>query len=219
MNNAERDIDRRSPAEIALSLHAFLPSTTLFVGYGQYSPYRDHERVMVLVVSSRDSGLPMVIWDRFYPVSAISSLCEALGVYAREVWRGEFDTMYATPWSYAWTTSPGLFRLCDRQGLLVEVLDDTVALRRPDSIMTISRSDVLKVVGWLSPDWYKRGVRMDLRQGSSLDIAETEEPMAHADPTYDGIDLMCDAAWVGMLGKAMAAGLGVPYIAEDSALR
>jgi hypothetical protein len=217
-NNAERDIDSREPAEIVESLRAFIQDETLFVGHGQYSPYAKHGRVTVLVVGDRGSRSPVVIWDRFFPMSALPALREAIGVHAREVWYGELDTMYGTPWSYAWTTPPGPFRICDRQGVLVETREDGVVLRQEAAPLVIPQADIVQVVGWLAPDWAKRGVRIDLRQGPPVDVAENEEAMAILDPTYDGIDLMCDAAWVGRLGKAMAAGLGVPYFAEDSAL-
>ncbi|HRI63001.1 MAG TPA: hypothetical protein PK156_02155 [Polyangium sp.] len=217
-NNAERDLGSREPAEIVESLREFIQDETIFVGHGQYSPYATHKRVTVLVVNDRDLRPPEIIWDRFFPMSALPALREAIGVHAREVWHGELDTMYGTPWSYAWTTSPGPFRICDRQGVLVESRADVVVLRQEAAPLVIPRVDIVQVVGWLAPDWAKRGVRIELRRGESIGVATNEEAMAILDPTYDGIDLMFDAAWVTSLGNAMAAGLGVPYVAEDSAL-
>ena len=216
--DAERDIDRRSPEELAASLRVNLPNTTLLVGPGQFSPYADHERISILVVDDPLEKKPYVIWDRFLATQTVAPLCEALRAYAREVWPGEFDTMYGTPWTYAWTTMPNKLRLYDALGLLFAVENGSFALRYENVMVTVSSDEVVQVVGWLSADWSERGVRLDLRDGKSLMIAERTEAMAQLDPTYDGIDLMCDASWVGRLGKAMAQGLGVPYVAEDSAL-
>ena len=216
--DAERDIDRRSPEEIAASLREDLPNATLLVGPGQFSPYAGHERISILVVEDHAEKKPYVIWDRFLPTHTIAPLCEALRGYAREVWPGEFDTMYGTPWTYAWTTMPNKLRLYDALGLLFAVENGSFALRYENVMVTVSSDEVVQVVGWLSADWSERGVRLDLRDGKPLMIAERTEAMAQLDPTYDGIDLMCDASWVGRLGQAMAQGLGVPYVAEDSAL-
>lgn len=216
--DAERDIERATPEEIAASIQARLQGASVVVGPGQYSPYPNNERVTVLVVDHHAENKPHVIWDRFLPTLTIAPLCEALRAYAREVFPGEFDTMYGTPWAYAWTTSPNAFRLYDEQGLLFAVQNDSFVLRYESVLVTVSLEEIVQVVGWLSPDWSERGIRLDLRDGKPLMIAERTEAMAQLDPTYDGIDLMCDAAWVGRLGKAMAKGLGVPYAAEDSAL-
>ncbi len=217
--DAERDIERATPEEIAASLQAHLHGATVLVGPGQYSPYANHGRVIVLVVDPHAENKPHVIWDRFLPTPAITPLCEALRAYAREACLGEFDTMYGTPWGYAWTTPPNVFRLYDEQGLLLAVRDGAVCFRRQNTMALIPLQDIVQAVGWLSPDWSERGVRLDLREGPPLMVAEKTEYMAHLDPTYDGIDLMCDAAWVGQLGNAIATGLGVAYVAEDSALR
>lgn len=217
--DAERDIERATPEEIAASIQTRLQGTSVVVGPGQYSPYANNERVIVLVVEHHAEKKPHVIWDRFLPTLAIAPLCEALRAYAREACLGEFDTMYGTPWGYAWTTPPNAFRLYDEQGLLFAVQNDSFVLRYESVLVTVSLEEIVQVVGWLSPDWSERGIRLDLRDGKPLMIAQKIEDMAHLDPTYDGIDLMCDASWVGQLGTAMAKGLGVAYVPEDSALR
>jgi len=215
--DAERDIDRRAPEEIAASLSKRIHGATLLVGGGQYSPYAGHARVSVVVVDQPDQK-PIIIWDRFLAKSAIAPFCNALRSYAREVLEAEFDTMYATPWSYVWTRAPAPLRVYDREGLLVVMKNNAVQLRRSSDWTSIARDEITQVVGWLSGDWYRREVWLEARNAERITVAEGTEPMALADPTYDGIDLMCDAAWVGQLGKALATGIGVPYVANDDAL-
>lgn len=215
--DADRDIDRRALDEIAASLSEVIVGATLLVGRGQYSPYPQHKRVTVLVVD-REGQTPVVVWDRFFNENAIVAFCAALRVYAGEVFHGEFDTMYGTPWAYAWTCPPAPLRVYDRKGLLVVIKNNAVHVRRARQWAVLTQSEIARVVGWLSPDWYNREVSIEARNGERLLVAQSEEAMALADPTYDGIDLMCDASWVGRLGKAIAKGLGVPYAANDSAL-
>ena len=216
--DAERDIERRTPEEIAASLADKIRGCTVFVGTGQYSPYKGHERVSIIYVDHDEKRDNPHVWDRFFANASFAALCEALRLYARDVFVGEVDTMYGTPWSYAWTMPPSPLRVYDRQGGLVVMTNDTLHVREGSSWTTIARHDVTRVVGWLSPDWSKHEVRIERHNGASILIAENEEYMALADPTYDGINLMCDAAWVGRLGNALAKGIGVPYSANDRAL-
>lgn len=215
--DAERDIDRRLPEDIALSLQSQIQDATLLVGPGQYSPHAHHARVMILRVD-RQGEEPSVVWDRFFHRESISRLKEALYSYAKIVWLGEFDTMYGTPWSHAWTTPPEILRVYGRQGCIVQIESDKIHINRGDTRVILSVSEVAHVAGWLSPDWYKREVWIVKRNGEHIVVGEAEEAMAHLDPTYDGLDLMCDAAWVKQLGEAIAAGIGVSYTSDDSTL-
>jgi hypothetical protein len=215
--DAERDIDSRTPDEIAHSLQDQIQGAKLIVGPGQYSPHANHPRVLILRVDCPGEN-PSVLWDRFLAKEAIIPLIRALQEYAQMVWLGEFDPMYATPWAYAWTMPPEVFRLYDRRGCVVELQGENVAIRQADKLVVLALSDISGVIGWLSDDWFKREVRIVTHRGDQLVIAEAEEEMAHLDPTYDGINLMCDAAWVRQLGKTIAQALSVPYKSDDSTL-
>lgn len=213
--DAERDIDRRSPADVAQSLRPVIEGLTLVVGPGQFSPYEGQKRVSVLRVD--EVGAPRIVWDRFYATSAIDALRGALAAYAFEVWPGELDTMYATGFSFVWTVPPAPLRVYDREGLVAARRDGDIELFRANTRVRVG--DVARFVGWLSADWVSRGVSLELRTGERVVVAETKEWAASVDPTYDGIDVLCDAAWVASLGKALARGIGVEYVAEDQALR
>lgn len=215
--DAERDIDRRSPEDIAASLSPQIVGASLLVGPGQFSPHRGHERVCVLAVDQNKP--PTMLWDGFFAADAIAALCVSLRKFAKDVWAGEFDTMYATPWSYAWTCPPEPVQVYDREGLLVVGKNDVVLVRSSSGWATMPRKEIARVVGWLSDDWHRREVLLEAESGERLLVAEAEEAMALLDPTYDGIDVMFDASWVGSLGHALAKGIGVPYVATDRALQ
>jgi hypothetical protein len=213
---ADTDIDRKTPAEIAASLRPSLEGATVLVGPGQYSPYPEHERVGVLRVSGWEK--PELVWDRFYPKSKIGVLRTALRGVCR-VLDGEFDTMYATGWSFAWTVLPTPFRVFDSVGALAAEEGGALHLRRNNAPVDIPVREIERVAGWVAADWVARGVSIVKRGGERIDVAVTHEWSVAIDPTYDGLNLLCDAAWAAQLGKAMARGLGVPYVSEDIALR
>lgn len=214
----DRDIDRRSPSEIAKELRSSIQGQALLVGPGQFSPHAGHARVTILAVDAAPNREPHVLWNRFFPRDALDSLRTALALYAHQVLPAEFDTMYATPWGYAWTVAPAPLYVYDPHGCVVQPMLDAVSVRHDGSMIVIARGDIVQVQGWLSPDWHRREVQLMTRTFGQLVVAATEEAMALADPTYDGIDLMCDASWVGQLGKSMAHGLNVPYVVNDRAL-
>ncbi|MBK9265623.1 MAG: hypothetical protein IPM54_38270 [Polyangiaceae bacterium] len=213
--NPERDIDRRSPNTIAASLRDAVMGKTLLVGPGQFSPHSKHERIFIIAVDEE----PTILWDRFYPEKDIGALRNALRSYARVVFEGEHDAMYATAWSFAWTCPPAPLRVYDRSGIIVAVDDDVLRLGRSDGRVAIPVIDIACIEGWLSGDWVKRQVRIVTTHAEWFVVAECTEWFVMIDPTYDGIDLMCDASWVGQLGHAMAKALGVPYNSDDSALQ
>ena len=213
---AENDIEERTPREVAASLRSALQGSTVIVGGGQYSPYPDRCRVGVLRVDG--DGEPDLVWDRFLPRTAVSELRTALRAFC-EVLEGELDTMAATQWTLAWTVSPAPLRVYDRRGLLAEREGSNArVLSRSGAPVRVPIEQIESVLGWVSGDWVKRGVSLVLRAGERVVVAQVEDPFAQIDPTYDGINLMLDASWAAEMGKAIAKGLGVPYVAGDPAL-
>lgn len=214
--DAERDIEQRSPSEIAASLRSALRGGVVIVGPGQFSPYREHSRVSVLRVDG--GGKPAIVWDRFLRDEAIPELRKALRAFC-DVLEGELDTMYATPWSLAWTVPPSRFQVYDRGGLLAAQEGRFARVfSRSGQPVSVPLDEIESVLGWISDDWVARGVSLVMRGGERVVIAEVEDKFALIDPTYDGINLLFEAAWAAEMGKAIAKGLGVPYVAGDPAL-
>ncbi|HZU97659.1 MAG TPA: hypothetical protein VFF73_13245, partial [Planctomycetota bacterium] len=120
-------------------------------------------------------------------------------------WPGELDFMHATPWAYAWTVAPAPFHLVEpgRHVARVEGHDLVLADR------TIARIDIASVDVSLSKDWAIRKVVLVLRSGERVDVATQTDEIVYADPTYDGINLMCETSWASHLGRSLAAALGV----------
>lgn len=172
----------------------------LLVAIGQYSPVPlEVVRAFVIDVARR----PQVLADTWIAPSELEVVAATLG--AR---RGETDAMYGTAWKLVWTAG----NVWDRRGRRAWV--DAGQLHLESDV--VDAADVRAVEGFVSEGAVTRGVRIALRSGTRLAVAKQRELMAMIDPTYDGLDAMCDAAWVESLGRALAGALEVPYEAVTS---
>lgn len=205
------------PAVIAEQLRAQIEGRTVLVGEGQFSPHLGRPRVGVLRLDG--DGAPALIWDGFPEEADVAAIRAALSASAT-VWPGALDTMYATPWTLAWTLPPAAIRAYDPEGPALAIEGSTITLftaGRPRR-----RADVAAVTavrGWAGDDRVRRGVDLVLRGGEAVTVAEREDPAAAVDPTYDHLDLSLDAAWIPAFGRALAAAIGAPYEASEHALR
>lgn len=113
---------------------------------------------------------------------------------------------FADRWNHAWCTQAGRLRLWNPGHLVLEAT--TGAVRLPPGWFhrekTVPASDLHHIHGWLGDDWVKRGISLVPREGEPLVIVTRREVAALLDPTYDALDLLCDAAWI----RELALGLG-----------
>ena len=202
-----------TPAEIAASVRAAGEGAVLLVGAGQLAPHPGWSRVSVLCL--HDTREPELLWDAFLPDADLPALREALAAFAT-VWPGALDTMYATPWHLAWTVPPAPTRIYDRKGLVVAVDGARLTLAR--NARAFEAPAVARVLGWVSDDRVDRGLDLELRTGERVTVAAQREITASFDPTYDGLDLTFDAAWIPEAGKVLAGAIGAPYEATDRAI-
>lgn len=73
-------------------------------------------------------------------------------------------------------------------------------------------ADVSRVTSFVDGDNLgHRGVRVERATGGQLVIAEEQDPTPEMDPTYDRSNLLVDALWATLLGRALARWLGVPH--------
>lgn len=73
-------------------------------------------------------------------------------------------------------------------------------------------TDVARVTSFVDGhDIGHRGVRVERASGGHLVIAEEHDPAPDRDPTYDRWNLLVDALWATLLGRALASWLGVPH--------
>ena len=71
--------------------------------------------------------------------------------------------------------------------------------------------DFQDCTAFASSSWVTRGVRLKRHRGPGLVITKYKDPFAYLDPTYDGLDLMADTAWLISLSKAVSAASGLPF--------
>jgi hypothetical protein len=202
-------------AEVIDVLHAELPR---------------HVRALALEIATKHAGRMLIVgkgqWgDRagvvdvearslLYDGSLTESLLPGLRAAASEgatVWPGELDFMAKTDWKLAWTEAPAPFHLVarERDGCKVESAACLLGSR------SIPRPEIVSVHAFLEQGWLERGVALRLRSGEELDVARDRDEFVAIDPTYDGINLMCDTSWVLSLGRSLAAALGVPFTRHE----
>lgn len=75
----------------------------------------------------------------------------------------------------------------------------------------VSWAAIAGITSFVDETLEHRGVRIELRSGAGLTLAEERDFAAVADPTYDRTNLTIDAAWASYLGHALARWLGTPH--------
>lgn len=125
---------------------------------------------------------------------------------------GACSAMYNTNPSYVWATRKKELHLWQRGSLVARFASQESHVKGSIIGMwsTYRNATIAFVHAFLSRSWVHRGVRLECAEGRNLVIAKSLEAMAIIDPTYDGLDVMCDAAWVGELASAIASATGVP---------
>lgn len=127
------------------------------------------------------------------------------------------DAMYADRWSHTWCSQPDRLRLWGRRRLLLEAGQGTVRLA-PGWLRqgrTLSVAGLRHIHGWLSDDWIKRGISLVPVDAAPLVIVTRREMAAALDPTYDALDLLCDASWVRQLALALGDVTGLPVELDE----
>lgn len=185
------------------------PGTRWLVATGQYSP-APAAATRVIVFADPGSRLRIRL-DAWLAPSELPLLVTALAKHgeARVV---KSDAMYATPPEHVWSREGDALRLWRRQRLIARIEADRVSLRSRwwRSWQHAAVADFSAVHAFLAPDWARRGVRLVRRADGAIAIADAVEVAALLDPTYDGIDLLCDAAWVTDLARDIAEVTGLP---------
>ncbi|MCP4967215.1 MAG: hypothetical protein GY926_18540, partial [bacterium] len=130
---------------------------------------------------------------------------------------GSCDAMYFTPARRVWAAIGDELHLWHWK-ILVARLSPREAAIRKQAMLGWSAYPVASFSSchaYVSPTWARRGVALERMLGRRLVVAEATEPSALMDPTYDGIDLMCDASWVGDLAQAVSAVTCLPLEMDD----
>lgn len=122
------------------------------------------------------------------------------------------DAMFADPWQLVWCAGPGQLRLWNRRRLLLQAAGGMVDL--PPGLLRRGRrlavEELHHVQGRLGQDWVRRGIDLVPRQGPPLTLVSRRELAAMLSPTYDALELLCDASWVRDLSRALGEALGLP---------
>ena len=124
---------------------------------------------------------------------------------------GDCDAMYHGGASLIWFEEDDHFYLYDDNKRLLGCTTQQIDFKE----MEITNSDISHWHAALSADWTLRSLKIQLQNNQSHTVVEIVENMAIADPCYDAIDLLCDASWLGELGKALSRFTGIPLQMDD----
>ncbi|MBI2901564.1 MAG: hypothetical protein HYY17_15380 [Planctomycetes bacterium] len=173
---------------------------------GQYSP-SPSQSVRIGILQENK-----VLADAWLATADFHELVNSLAKKAA-VRTGEWDVMYATGWGLAWTTDRPPFELWDSEGRLAWQEGDEFRVRAGGRCRI---ADLLHIEAYLEEGWVLRGVRCVLRNGDRIGLAEVRDMISTIDPTYDGINIMCEASWTVSVAGAVGAALGVPVVKDEA---
>jgi hypothetical protein len=169
----------------------------------QYSP--DPSKAERMLIFSRRGAHLRKLSDAWLTRAGVEELVAGLTSRA-EVALGGCDAMYATSPKYIWAATSDELKLWRKRFLVGTFSRKQCRVRT--SIFhpwrVAASEKVRSVYSFLSPTWSKHGVILEQALRPNILVAQTKEWAALLDPTYDGINLMCDAAWAVELGKAIA---------------
>ncbi len=181
---------------------------------GQYSP--DPEKTERTLVFSCIGWCLRKAADVWLTPAGHAELLSGLGAVS-QVATGSCDAMYSTPAGRVWAELGDELHLWHWKMLMARFSSQKVKIRNQAMIRWSDHSvaSFRSCHGYVSATWAKRGVALERTLRRRLVVAEVTEPMALMDPTYDGIDLLCDASWVGELAQAISAVTQLPVELDD----
>lgn len=176
---------------------------------GQYSP--DPEKVeRTLIYSHGGSRLSKVV-DAWITPETFNEMLTSLRASCKTT-VGSSDAMYGTAARHVWAHCAGELRLWRRSFLVGRFTGSDCRVRKTiiHPWTLLPNTSVSSIYAFLSATWAERGVRLERTPRRSIVIARATEPMALLDPTYDGIDLLCDASWAVDLARAVSSATSIP---------
>lgn len=182
---------------------------SVVVATGQYSPNPEHAQRTLFFTEQKERLTKIV--DTWLSPDATGDVIRMLRHQVR-VATGSCSAMYTTKAAVVWADCGDELRLW-RHGRLVARFKARETELRPWLIgpwRKFNNAHFSFTHGFLSNSWLQRGVRLQRKAGGSVAIANMIDPIVFFDPTYDGMDLMCDANWVPDLARAISEITTVP---------
>jgi hypothetical protein len=100
------------------------------------------------------------------------------------------------------------FTIWTDNGVLIEATPSLIRV----GARLVARDDVADVATFVDESRCHRGVRLDLRDGSTVIVVEERDDTPELEPTYGRDMLLFDTHWAGMLGSRLATFLAVEYV-------
>jgi len=201
------------PRETAFLLHTLqrLGLDALVVAKGQYSPYPHESERVFFYASDRRTGQLKHLLDSWLPPRVYQSVLDSIPGDIH-VTTGSCSAMAIGRPVHVWAQQ-GPDLLLWKKGRLVGKFNHQSSELRTGYFgkwHSYTNDELSCSHGFLSSNWLKRGVRLCDKDGKCIVAVQTRDPIVFIDPTYDSLDLMCDASWVPDLAKSVAYATGLP---------
>ncbi|MBI3736396.1 hypothetical protein HY256_07770 [Candidatus Sumerlaeota bacterium] len=182
---------------------------------GQYSP--DPAKAQRVLIYSRCEFSLIEVAD-VWMAPETQTRVEAWLCHRGSVYPGSCDAMYGTAVKYIWAPCEGELWFWKRGRLIGKFGQNECCVRkRPfGSWSRFPTAEFSSCHAFLSKGWSERGVSLEPVCGKSLVLAKKREISVMIDPTYDGLDLICDANWVLDLAKAVSEATTIPLKIDDA---
>lgn len=191
-----------SPHELCRAVRATLPpGDTLLEIHDIDGCHQGRHRLGLFEVSGTKLTPRFDVWLEAGAHPTWHNLLEA---YDMPWWRGGWEAMFARRFSFAFTLDPRAPALVwSRRRLLLA--ESHQGWHLPDGTR-LGHDDITQVEAYIH--WETRHLRLHTRTGDVHTIL-TERVLMH--PFYDGLDLLADSWWHGVLAGHIAGRAGAAY--------
>ena len=194
------------PCDHILSLLRKARKGPLLLCHGTYSPNPAvSERILIFEVST---GRLKRVFDGWLRTEDSIKFKSIAGEF---IVKAECDAMCASPAKFVWATLEGVLVIWRNLQPTARIGVEVVELRtRVGHWKPFATREFTMCHAFLSDSWATRGVRLRRRRKKSVVVAKRIEALSFLDPTYDGLALMAETAWVSCLASAVASATGLP---------
>ncbi len=194
--------------EAATGLLSRAGADRLILAPAMYSPDPDASQRILAFERSRSRIRKVAdVWLKSNDIPKFEDAASRIS----EAVQGKCDAMYATKPKLVWASIDSTLTLWVKGKAKIRFNRNTIeVLRHLGNWTSWPTAHFRTCHAFLSPTWAKRGLKLRRGLGRSILVTERREPMAFFDPTYDGLDLMADTAWLVELSRAVADATGLP---------
>lgn len=176
---------------------------------GQYSP--DPMKAERILVFDENGNRLLNVLDAWITPETYQQVIASFSGIARPRF-GSCSAMAGTKPKYIWAVRDKELRLWHSRALVARFTPQQCLIRRRfvGSWSKLPISEFNFVHAFVSTTWVRREVVLESDDGRNIVIARAMDLMPIIDPTYDGLDVMCDTSWARSLAESISVATAIP---------